>query len=275
MSQGATEQASASEEVSSSMEEMVSNIQQNTDNAIQTEKIAMMVATNIRKGNASAQRSAISMKDIADKISIISEISFQTNILALNAAVEAARAGEHGRGFAVVAAEVRKLAERSKVAAEEINQVSKDGVDIASSTGQQLEDLVPEIEKTTKLVQEISAASMEQNTGTDQINNALQQLNHVTQQNAASSEEQATSAEELANQSEHLREIISFFRIPGGISNNKIEPTKVKRSSAFQLKREQKSNTVMDVKRKGPKSANITFNPLNIDNQKDDFFEKF
>jgi len=275
MSQGATEQASASEEVSSSMEEMVSNIQQNTDNAIQTEKIAMMVASNIRKGNASAQRSAISMKDIADKISIISEISFQTNILALNAAVEAARAGEHGRGFAVVAAEVRKLAERSKVAAEEINQVSKDGVDIASSTGQQLEDLVPEIEKTTKLVQEISAASIEQNTGTDQINNALQQLNHVTQQNASASEEQATSAEELANQSEHLREIISFFRIPGGISNNIVEPVKVKRSSSFQLKREQKGNTIMDLKKKSPKSANIAFNPLNIDHQKDDFFEKY
>jgi methyl-accepting chemotaxis protein len=276
MSQGATEQASASEEVSSSMEEMVSNIQQNAENAIQTEKIAMIVANNIRKSNTSAQRSAISMKEIADKISIISEISFQTNILALNAAVEAARAGEHGKGFAVVAAEVRKLAERSKVAAEEINQVSKDGVDIATSTGQQLEDLVPEIEKTTKLVQEISAASIEQNTGTDQINNALQQLNHVTQQNASASEEQATSAEELANQSEHLREIISFFKIPGGSSVNKLEQARVKHSSVLQLKRQQqKSRPTFDMNMNIPKAPNIKFSsPLN-ENKQDDLFENY
>lgn len=213
LSQGASEQASSSEEISSSMEEMASNIQQNTDNARQTEKIAVLAASNIKKGNSSAAKSATSMKDIAERISIISEIAFQTNILALNAAVEAARAGEHGRGFAVVAAEVRKLAERSKVAADEINTVSREGVEIASRAGDQLDQIVPEIEKTSQLVQEIVAASIEQNSGADQINSSIQQLNKVTQQNASASEELATSSEELANQSEQLRELIAFFKI--------------------------------------------------------------
>lgn len=213
LSQGASQQASSAEEISSSMEQMASNIQQNSENAMQTEKIATMATDNIRQGNESATNSAQSMKDIADKISIISEIAFQTNILALNAAVEAARAGEHGRGFAVVAAEVRKLAERSKVAADEIIKVSKDGVEIASHAGKQLKEVVPEIEKTTRLIQEISAASLEQNSGADQINSAIQELNQVTQQNASASEELATSSEELSNQCDQLRDLMQFFKL--------------------------------------------------------------
>ena len=213
MSQGSSEQASSAEEVSSSMEEMTSNIQQNTDNAQETEKISKKAAESIQKGNEATQTSVQSMKDIAEKISIINDIAFQTNILALNAAVEAARAGEHGKGFAVVAAEVRKLAERSGEAASEIDEKSKSGVDISEQAGKQLEEIVPEIEKTSRLVQEITAASSEMNNGADQVNSAIQQLNQVTQQNAASAEELATSAEELSSQADQLKQVTSFFKI--------------------------------------------------------------
>jgi len=213
VSQGASEQASSAEEVSSSMEEMVSNIQQNTDNAQQTEKISAKAALDIIEGSNNVNQTVEAMKKIADKVAIISDIAFQTNILALNAAVEAARAGEHGKGFAVVAAEVRKLAERSQIAANEINGLSKSSVEIAEKSGKLLNAIVPDIQKTSKLVQEITAASIEQNSGADQINNAINQLNQVTQQNAAASEEMATSAEELSSQAEQLQEIISFFKI--------------------------------------------------------------
>lgn len=212
MSQGASEQASSTEEISSSMEEMVSNIQQNTENAQQTQKIAVSAVEGIRKGSNSVSIAVESMKNIADKIKIINDIAFQTNILALNAAVEAARAGEHGRGFAVVASEVRKLAERSKIAADEIDGLSKSGVAISVEAGTQLAKIVPEIEKTANLVQEIAAASIEMNSGAMQVNNAIQQLSMVTQQNAASSEEMATSSEEMSSQADRLREIIVFFR---------------------------------------------------------------
>ncbi len=213
LSQGASEQASSVEEVSSSMEEMASNIQQNTDNAQQTDKIATSSSHSIAQVSKASEESAVSIKNIAEKIGIINDIAFQTNLLALNAAVEAARAGEHGRGFAVVAAEVRKLAERSKIAADEINVLAKNSVRTAEESAVLLNKVIPEIEKTAKLVQEISAASMEQTSGADQINNAIQQFNTVTQQNAAASEELATSAEELASQAEQLKDIISFFTI--------------------------------------------------------------
>jgi len=213
MSQGSSEQASSAEEVSSSMEEMKSNIQQNTDNAQQTEKISNNAAESIKKGNEAAQSSVESMKEIADKISIINDIAFQTNILALNAAVEAARAGEHGKGFAVVASEVRKLAERSGEAAREIDEKSKSGVEISEEAGKQLSEIVPEVEKTSQLVQEITAASNEMNSGADQVNNAIQQLNQVTQQNASSSEELASNAEELSSQADQLKQVIGFFKL--------------------------------------------------------------
>lgn len=213
VAEGANEQASAAEEVSASMEQMAANIQQNTDNSKQTEKIALVSSDGIKKGSEGAMMSVTSMRKIAEKVSIIGDIAFQTNILALNAAVEAARAGEHGRGFAVVAAEVRKLAERSKVSADEINHLTDEGVRFAEEASKRLEAIVPEIQKTAQLVQEISSASMEQSQGAEQVNNAIQQLNSVTQQNAATSEQMASSAEELSSQAKQLNEIIGFFRI--------------------------------------------------------------
>ncbi len=213
MSQGASEQASSAEEASSSMEEMAANIQQNTENARQTEKIAMNAAEGISKVSAGSEQTLRYMQDIADKVSIIGEIARQTNILALNAAVEAARAGEHGKGFAVVAAEVRKLAERSQVSAIEIDTLTKNSVRATEESVKLLASLAPEISQTAKLVQEIAAASMEQNSGADQVNNAIQQLNQVTQQNAAASEEMATSSEELASQAQQLLDMIAYFKL--------------------------------------------------------------
>jgi methyl-accepting chemotaxis protein len=219
VSQGASEQASSVEEVSSSIEEMSSNIQQNSSNAMQTEKIAIKASKDIEDANTKVQLTIDAIKEIAVKVSIIGDIAFQTNILALNAAVEAARAGEHGRGFAVVASEVRKLAERSQTAANEINLLSKSSVEYAINSGKLMADLVPDIQQTAKLVQEITAASVEQNSGAEQINYAIQQTNQVIQQNAAASEEMATSAEELESQAEQLQEIISFFKTSNTRSN--------------------------------------------------------
>jgi methyl-accepting chemotaxis protein len=213
ISQGANEQAASAEEVASSMEEMTASIQQNTDNALQTERISVKAATDIAEGNRSVAQTVTSMKTIADKIKIIGEIARQTNILALNAAVEAARAGEHGRGFAVVAAEVRKLAERSHNAASEIDDLSKNSVDVAEHSGKLLVSIVPDIQRTSGLVQEIAASSQEQSDSANQVSTALQQLNQIVQQNAANAEEMASSSEELAAQAESLKDLVSFFKI--------------------------------------------------------------
>ena len=215
MSQGATEQAAAAEEASSSMEQMSANIRQNADNAMQTEKIALQSAQNAKQGGEAVSKTVHAMKDIAEKISIIEEIARQTNLLALNAAIEAARAGEHGKGFAVVAAEVRKLAERSQNAAAEISDLSGSSVEIAEDAGKMLEKMVPDIQRTAELVQEIAAASKEQDAGADQVNKAIQQLDQVIQQNASASEEMASTAEELNSQAEQLQDIIGFFKIDG------------------------------------------------------------
>jgi len=218
LSQGATEQAASAEEVSSSMEQMGSNIQQNSDNAAQTESLAKKVTEDARESGSAVKQAVEAMKEIAQKISIIEEISRQTNLLALNAAIEAARAGEHGKGFAVVASEVRKLAERSQSAAGEITGISTSSVQIAEKAGSLLDTLVPNIEKTSELIQEISSASNEQNTGVEQITQALIQLDQITQQNAAAAEEIASTAEVLASQSNSMKQLISFFSIGDSIS---------------------------------------------------------
>jgi methyl-accepting chemotaxis protein len=213
MSQGATEQAASAEEISSSMEEMASSIRQNTDNALQTEKISIKSSVDAKEGGKAVVETVAAMKEIATKISIIEEIARQTNLLALNAAIEAARAGEHGKGFAVVASEVRKLAERSQSAAGEISGLSTRSVAIAEQAGEMLSRMVPDIQKTAELVQEITASSKEQDSGAEQINKAIQQLDQVIQQNASASEEMASTSEELSSQAEQLQHSISFFTI--------------------------------------------------------------
>lgn len=217
LSQGATEQAASAEEISSSMEEMSSSIKQNSDNSAQTEKIATKSAADASEGGKAVSETVSAMKEIATKISIIEEIARQTNLLALNAAIEAARAGEHGKGFAVVASEVRKLAERSQTAAGEISSLSTRSVQVAETAGEMLNKMVPDIQKTSELVQEISASSKEQDTGAEQISRAIQQLDSVIQQNASASEEMASTSEELSGQAEQLKDTISFFRIDGSM----------------------------------------------------------
>ena len=226
MSQGATEQAAAAEEASSSMEQMAANIRQNADNAMQTEKIAIKSADDAKAGGEAVAKTLSAMREIAGKISIIEEIAGQTNLLALNAAIEAARAGEHGKGFAVVAAEVRKLAERSQHAAAEISELSGSSVQVAEQAGEMLAKMVPDIQRTAELVQEISAASKEQDTGAEQVNRAIMQLDQVIQQNASASEEMASTSEELSSQAEQLQDIMAFFKVDtrGGGQMRKTAP---------------------------------------------------
>lgn len=246
LSQGATEQAASAEEASSSMEEMAASIKQNSENAQQTERIALKSANDAKEGGKAVAETVEAMKNIAGKISIIEEIARQTNLLALNAAIEAARAGEHGKGFAVVASEVRKLAERSQTAAGEISQLSTTSVKIAEHAGEMLARIVPDIQRTAELVQEISASSAEQNSGAEQINGAIQQLNQIIQQNASASEEMASTSEELTSQSEQMQETISFF---------KVDSSNGKKTTGMNTGKVQRASTV--------KQSNGRFNPAN------------
>ena len=226
LSQGATEQAASLEEISSSMEQMAANIRQSADNASQTERISQKAATDAQRGGEAVVEAVVAMKDIAGKISIIQEIARQTNLLALNAAIEAARAGEHGKGFTVVASEVRKLAERSQIAAGEISEKSSRTVELAEQAGSMLDRLVPEIRKTAELVQEISGASREQDIGANEINRALQQLDQVVQQSAGSSELLSDTSNALAGQSDQLRQSVNFFKLADTVETESDRDTK-------------------------------------------------
>lgn len=213
LSKGASEQAASAEEVSTAIEEMVANIDQNTENAVATEKLTSSSVSNVMLSSQYSAEAAEAMKTIAEKISIISDIAFQTNILALNAAVEAVRAGEQGRGFSVVAAEVRKLAERSKQAANEIVALVNKGLKVTQMAGEKAKNLVPDIEKTTVLIKEISAASLEQKTGAEQINLAMQNLNVITQENASSSDELTNNSVLLSQLATNLKQLIGKFKL--------------------------------------------------------------
>lgn len=235
LSQASNEQAASVEETSSSVEQMSASIAQNTENAKVTDGMASKAAKEATEGGAAVRETVTAMKSIADKIGIIDDIAYQTNLLALNAAIEAARAGEHGKGFAVVAAEVRKLAERSQVAAQEIGEVAKGSVALAEKAGKLLDEMVPSINKTSDLVQEITAASQEQSSGVAQVNTAMSQLNQLTQQNASASEELAATAEEMSGQSEQLQQLMSFFRIEGGMVSSVAKPAMKKTATVTQL----------------------------------------
>jgi methyl-accepting chemotaxis protein len=222
MSQGATEQAASVEEISSSMEEMTSNIKQNADNALQTEGIARKSALAAEEGGRAVSATVAAMKEIASKIGIIEEIARSTNMLALNASIEAARAGEYGKGFAVVASEVGKLAERSQ---KEAGEISVERVNIADQAGNTIDAMIPDIKRTAELVQEISAASNEQNSGAEQINSAILQLDQVVQQNASASEESASMSEELASQADQMQGTMAFFKLGTDRKSATVAPT--------------------------------------------------
>lgn len=226
IAEGANSQASSSEEVSSAMEQMAANIDQNAENAQQSERVSANVSEVLKEVLERGRETEVAVTEIANKIAIVSEIAGQTNILALNAAVEAARAGEHGRGFAVVASEVRKLAERSGAAADEVQQLVNQAVTVTEQVNRSLSEIRPGVEKSVQLSREVATSSMEQRNGAEQVNNALQLLNNVSQANASSSDKLAQDADRLSTLSHELNEVVSYFKVDKTRSKHEIPEVK-------------------------------------------------
>jgi methyl-accepting chemotaxis protein len=216
LSQGTNEQASSVEETTASLEQMTATISQNSANSLQMEQMAQKGAKEAAESGDAVKETVDAMTAIAEKTTIVEEIAYQTNLLALNAAIEAARAGEHGKGFAVVATEVRKLAERSQIAAREIGGLASTSVKVAERSGRLLAELVPSIRRTATLVQEVATASTEQAAGVHQMNKAMLHVEQVTQRNASAAEELASTAEEMSAQAETLQQLVAFFRVGSG-----------------------------------------------------------
>ncbi|MDR7091561.1 methyl-accepting chemotaxis protein [Cellvibrio fibrivorans] len=248
LAKGASVQAASVEETSASMEQMSASISQNSENAKITDGMAQKAARDAATGGEAVMGTVEAMQKIAERISVIDDIAYQTNLLALNAAIEAGRAGEHGRGFAVVASEVRKLAERSQVAAQEIGTLALDTVKRAELAGTMLNDMVPAIRKTADLVQEIAAASSEQNAGVAQINGAIGQVSQTLQQNAAASEELSSTSEEMSAQAIRLQESMTYFTLDSHRAKKTIQPANKKPSAGNK-----------------PKSVSHKTNPVNDD----------
>jgi methyl-accepting chemotaxis protein len=212
-----SEMAATVEQTMSGLEEIAASIGRNAENAQEMEQIALKAANDAQEGGAAVSESVAAMQSIAKKVTVIEEIAYRTDLLALNAAIEAARAGEHGRGFAVVASEVRKLAERSQLAAKEVRETAASSLDVSERSGRLLKELVPAIRRTADLVQEVAAASREQATGIDQLNKGMLSVDQVTQRNAAAAEELASTAEELATQAASQRDLVAFFKVDGAL----------------------------------------------------------
>ncbi len=274
MSQGGTQQAAAAEQVSSSMEQMVSTIRHNADNAMETGRLALKAAEAVRDGGVAVNETYAAMKKIAQKISVIEEIARQTNMLSLNAAIEAARAEAHGKGFAVVASEVRKLAEQSRKAAIEIGELTISNLEISEKASNMLAGIVSDIQKTSDLVQEISAATREQYNGAEQVNRAVQQLDRVIQQSTSTSEELSSASNELATQAEHFRDIINFFKTD---SDRKKIPEKSESAPASERGREAYRSRYAPTERikSSDKNSGDTEEKKNGWNEEDDGFERY
>lgn len=279
ISVGANQQASSAEEVSTSMEEMTATISQNTENAQKAEKIARQVSTGVKEINEAVAETNSAMANITEKISVINDIAERIDLLAINAAIEAARAGEHGKGFAVVASEVRNLAESSQQAAGEIDEFSKTSVEVAERSNKLLESIIPHINDTLVMVQEIAASSIEQNTGINQVNGATQQLTQIIQKNSIAAEELSASSHELLSQSEKLLNSISFFKLSEGSKDEAIEEieTQIKKLQELLDKRKTQGNNAEKNKMKNEMqelaNLNIVTNSLN-ESEKDNSEEE-